>query len=201
MRTSPTNASEARRPSVCYFAIVLVRVAPLLLLLVMGCAKAAPNTSSMQDARTAGSDATVSFADAGVRVDAGASACLPQVKEAWGTPPLLSTTQFESSGSYTFYANLVDGPFQRLFISLRAGKGVFAGVPAPFSAIRYHSLAVRRDGLPDCLEVTAWTEDGTIMGLRHRAHPVEGIQFHPESFMTEHGKNILRNFLNTRGSP
>ncbi len=74
-------------------------------------------------------------------------------------------------------------------------KGIFAGLPNPFSAIRYHSLVVRRDGLPDCLEVTAWTDDGTIMGLRHRRYPVEGIQFHPESFMTEVGKDVLRNFL------
>jgi len=74
-------------------------------------------------------------------------------------------------------------------------QGVLAGLPNPFSAIRYHSLIVQREGLPDCLEVTAWTDDGTIMGLRHRQHPVEGVQFHPESFMTEVGKGILRNFL------
>ncbi len=73
--------------------------------------------------------------------------------------------------------------------------GVFRGLPNPFSAIRYHSLAVLRQGLPDSLEITAWTDDDTIMGLRHRRHPVEGVQFHPESFMTENGKDILRNFL------
>jgi anthranilate synthase/aminodeoxychorismate synthase-like glutamine amidotransferase len=76
-----------------------------------------------------------------------------------------------------------------------SGKGVFAGLPDPFSAIRYHSLVVKRESLPECLEITAWTDDGEIMGLRHRSHPVEGIQFHPESFMTEHGKDILANFL------
>ena len=74
-------------------------------------------------------------------------------------------------------------------------EGVLAGLPNPFSAIRYHSLAVSPEGLPDCLEVTAWTDDGTIMGLRHRRHPVEGVQFHPESFMTPVGKDLLRNFL------
>ncbi len=74
-------------------------------------------------------------------------------------------------------------------------QGVLAGLPNPFPAIRYHSLAVLRDGLPDCFEVTAWTADGTIMGLRHRHYPVEGVQFHPESFMTEVGKDVLRNFL------
>jgi len=81
-------------------------------------------------------------------------------------------------------------------------QGVFAGLPNPFSAIRYHSLIVQRDNLPDCLEVTAWTDDGTIMGLRHRQHPVEGVQFHPESFMTQAGKDLLKNFLQmsyTRG--
>ena len=76
------------------------------------------------------------------------------------------------------------------------GQGVFAGLDEPFSAIRYHSLMVKRQELPDCLEVTAWTDDGTIMGLRHRKYPVEGIQFHPESFMTPNGKELLKNFLN-----
>ena len=75
------------------------------------------------------------------------------------------------------------------------GQGIFTGLPNSFSAIRYHSLVVQREGLPDCLEVTAWTDDSTIMGLRHRQHPVVGVQFHPESFMTEVGKEILRNFL------
>jgi anthranilate synthase component 2 len=74
-------------------------------------------------------------------------------------------------------------------------QGVLAGLPNPFPAIRYHSLVVQRDGLPDCLEVVAWTDDDTIMGLRHRKYPVVGVQFHPESFMTEVGKDILRNFL------
>ena len=77
-------------------------------------------------------------------------------------------------------------------------RGVLAGLPNPFSAIRYHSLMVSREGLPDCLEVTAWTDDGTIMGLRHRQYQVEGIQFHPESFMTHDGKDVLRNFVEVR---
>jgi anthranilate synthase component 2 len=75
------------------------------------------------------------------------------------------------------------------------GRGVLEGLANPFPAIRYHSLAVMRKDLPDCLEVTAWTDNGIIMGLRHREYPVEGVQFHPESIMTEVGKDILRNFL------
>ena len=80
------------------------------------------------------------------------------------------------------------------------GKGVFAGLPDGFEATRYHSLVVDKATLPDCLEVTAWTEntDGSveeIMGLRHREHPVEGVQFHPESILTQHGHALLRNFL------
>ncbi len=78
-------------------------------------------------------------------------------------------------------------------------QGVLAGLPNPFSAIRYHSLIVQREGLPDCLEITAWTADGTIMGLRHCQYPVESVQFHPESFMTEVGKELLRNFLKGEG--
>ena len=81
-----------------------------------------------------------------------------------------------------------------------AGKGVFAGLPDGYEATRYHSLVVSQETLPDCLEVTAWTDnpDGSIdeiMGLRHREHPVEGVQFHPESILTEHGHALLRNFL------
>jgi anthranilate synthase component 2 len=75
------------------------------------------------------------------------------------------------------------------------GRGVFAGLPTPFHATRYHSLIVRRESLPDCLEVTAWLEDGTIMGLRHRSRPIEGVQFHPESIASEHGHALLQNFL------
>lgn len=75
------------------------------------------------------------------------------------------------------------------------GLGLFEGLDNPFSAIRYHSLIVEKETLPECLEVTAWTDDGTIMGLRHRQYPIQGIQFHPESFMTFGGIRILRNFL------
>ena len=75
------------------------------------------------------------------------------------------------------------------------GKGVLRGLPNPFEAIRYHSLSVQEEGLPDCLEVSARSESGVIMGVRHREHLVEGVQFHPESVMTAVGKDVLRNFL------
>ena len=75
------------------------------------------------------------------------------------------------------------------------GEGVLAGLPQPFEAIRYHSLVVYPETLPDGLETTAWTENGLIMGLRHKEHPVEGVQFHPESIMTPVGKDLLQNFL------
>jgi anthranilate synthase/aminodeoxychorismate synthase-like glutamine amidotransferase len=77
-------------------------------------------------------------------------------------------------------------------------SGVFYGLPNPFLATRYHSLAVERETLPDCLEVTAWTEDGEIMGLRHKEMHVEGVQFHPESILTESGMELLANFLEIR---
>jgi anthranilate synthase/aminodeoxychorismate synthase-like glutamine amidotransferase len=75
------------------------------------------------------------------------------------------------------------------------GKGVFRGIEDPFEATRYHSLLIRRESLPDCFEITAWTDEGEIMGVRHREHLVEGIQFHPESILTRVGKDILKNFL------
>ena len=77
-----------------------------------------------------------------------------------------------------------------------AGMGVFAGLPSPFTATRYHSLAIERDSLPECLEITAWTADGEIMGVRHKTLAVEGVQFHPESVLSEHGHMLLQNFLN-----
>ena len=83
-------------------------------------------------------------------------------------------------------------------------QGVFSGLAEPFEATRYHSLVARRDTLPDCLEVTAWTHqdngaEDEIMGLRHKQHPTEGVQFHPESIKTQHGRDLLQNFLSLAG--
>ncbi len=77
------------------------------------------------------------------------------------------------------------------------GVGVFKDIPSPYTVIRYHSLAIERETLPDCLEVTAWTADGELMGVRHKDFQVEGVQFHPESILSEHGHALLKNFLNT----
>jgi anthranilate synthase/aminodeoxychorismate synthase-like glutamine amidotransferase len=80
------------------------------------------------------------------------------------------------------------------------GRTIFAGLPDPFTATRYHSLVVARETLPACLEISAWTDEGVIMGLRHRQHALEGVQFHPESILTSSGKALLRNFLERSGS-
>lgn len=78
------------------------------------------------------------------------------------------------------------------------GVGIFSGVPDPFVATRYHSLVISPDQLPAELEITAWTDDGVIMGVRHRAHPVEGVQFHPESILTEQGERVIRNWMEAK---
>jgi len=78
---------------------------------------------------------------------------------------------------------------------LHDGKTVYTGLPNPFEATRYHSLIIRKASMPDCLEITAWTDRGEIMGVRHKSYPVEGVQFHPESILTTVGKELLRNFL------
>jgi anthranilate synthase component 2 len=78
------------------------------------------------------------------------------------------------------------------------GRSVFARLPDPFTATRYHSLVVERASVPESLEISAWTDDGIVMGLRHRQYPLEGVQFHPESILTSVGKDLLRNFLEGR---
>lgn len=81
------------------------------------------------------------------------------------------------------------------------GTGLFAGLPSPLQGTRYHSLVVEKESLPDCLEITATLDDGTIMGLQHKTLPIHGVQFHPESIASEHGHDLLQNFLNTAKVP
>jgi anthranilate synthase component II len=128
--------------------------------------------------------------------EAGISVAL--IRELGGTVPILGVCLGHQAIGAAYGGAVVRAP-QVMHGKLSAihhdGAGVFAGLPPAFQATRYHSLIVRRDDLPDSLEVTAWTADGLIMGLRHRTLPVEGVQFHPESIMTEAGKALLKNFL------
>lgn len=80
-------------------------------------------------------------------------------------------------------------------------KGLFQGIPTPFHATRYHSLVLKPDSIPDCFEISAWTEDGTVMGIQHLEYPICGVQFHPESILTEHGKELIARFLSSLKSP
>jgi anthranilate synthase/aminodeoxychorismate synthase-like glutamine amidotransferase len=104
----------------------------------------------------------------------------------------LQCVAFSYGGEIVRAPELVHGKTSRI---RHDGHGIFKGLPSPFKAVRYHSLVADSATLPDCLEITASTDDGLIMGLRHRSYPIEGVQFHPESILTEHGKALLQNFL------
>ncbi len=132
-----------------------------------------------------------------------AGICLSLIERVAGRIPMLGVCLGHQSIGQAFGARVVragaimHGKTSPVFHN---GRGVFAGLPSPYTATRYHSLIVAADGLPDCFEVTAWTqrEDGSrdeIMGMRHRELPIEGVQFHPESILTEHGHALLKNFL------
>ena len=134
-----------------------------------------------------------------------AGICLPlTLAAAEANIPLLGVCLGHQTIGQAFGGNVVrakDIVHGKMGIMHHAGKGVFGGLPSPFAATRYHSLIVDRDSLPDCLEVTAWLDDGTIMGLRHREKLIEGVQFHPESIASEHGHHLLRNFLDAAKVP
>ena len=120
------------------------------------------------------------------------------IQEFAGKIPLLGVCLGHQSIGYAFGGDIVHAKTMmhgKLSPIHHAGRGVFTGLPNPLTATRYHSLAIRRETLPDCLEVTAWTDDGEIMGVRHKTLDVEGVQFHPESIMTECGHDLLRNFI------
>ena len=132
-----------------------------------------------------------------------AGVSLEVIEELGATTPILGVCLGHQSigqaygGRVVRAGNIMHGKTSRI---RHEGKGVFAGLPDGYEATRYHSLVVEKSSLPDALEVTAWTENGDgsveeIMGLRHREHPVEGVQFHPESILTEHGHALLKNFL------
>ena len=131
-----------------------------------------------------------------------AGVCLPLIRSAPADMPILGVCLGHQSIGQAFGGDVIraktlmhgkTSPIEH------AGQSLFAGLPSPFTATRYHSLAVKRETLPDCLEVTAWTADGEIMGLQHRSRPIHGVQFHPESIATEHGHAMLANFLEIAG--
>ena len=131
--------------------------------------------------------------EAGISVDA--------IKEFASKIPILGVCLGHQSIGYAFGGEIVHAKqlmHGKVSAVHHADTGVFSGLPNPFNATRYHSLAIRRETLPACLDVTAWTDDGEIMGVRHKTLAVQGVQFHPESIMTEHGHALLDNFLKGR---
>jgi len=127
-----------------------------------------------------------------------AGICIEVIKQLYATIPILGVCLGHQAICHAFGAEVVRA--QRIMHGktsqiINDGRTIFQGLPNPFVAGRYHSLIVKRDSLPDCLEISAETEQGEIMGIRHKAYPVEGVQFHPESILTPNGKRILKNFL------
>jgi len=152
---------------------------------------------TVQEAMASGADGIV--LSPGPCDPAQAGICLALTRAAAGAGlPLLGvclghqTIGAAFGGHVIRHTEIVHG---KMGVILHQGKGVFAGLPSPLAGTRYHSLVVERTTLPDCLEITAELADGTIMGLRHRGLPIEGVQFHPESIRSEHGHAMLRNFL------
>lgn len=127
-----------------------------------------------------------------------AGICLELIQEASPTIPILGVCLGHQAIGEAFGGEVVRAPVPvhgKLSAMHHEGKSVFAGLANPFNATRYHSLIVKRESLPDCLEITAQTQDGLIMGLKHRSLNVHGVQFHPESIASEHGHALLKNFL------
>jgi anthranilate synthase/aminodeoxychorismate synthase-like glutamine amidotransferase len=132
----------------------------------------------------------------GVPADAGIT--IEVVREFAGKVPILGVCLGHQAIGEAFGGRVTRAPYLmhgKTSEICHDSRTIFRGLPYRFKATRYHSLVVKKEGLPDCLEVTATTPDGVIMGLRHKKFPIEGVQFHPESIMTEHGKALLENFL------
>jgi len=128
--------------------------------------------------------------EAGISVDA--------IKEFAGRMPILGVCLGHQSVAYAYGAEIIRA--DRLLHGKTSeihhdGKGIYKNIPDPFEATRYHSLLVNKKTLPDIFEITAWTDKGEIMGIRHKEHLIEGVQFHPESILTKHGKDLLKNFI------
>lgn len=127
-----------------------------------------------------------------------AGICLELIRKNQGRLPILGVCLGHQAIGQAYGGKVVRAPAPmhgKVSRITHNGRGIFAGIPSPFTATRYHSLAVAREGLPNCFEITAESEDGVIQGLAHMSHPVFGVQFHPESIHSEHGHAILRNFL------
>ena len=123
---------------------------------------------------------------------------VPLIRELSGRIPILGVCLVHQSIGQAFGGKIIHARelmHGKTSLIHHLGRGVFTGLPSPFIATRYHSLVIERETLPDCLEITAWTEDGEIMGVKHKTLEVEGVQFHPESILTEYGHEMLRNFL------
>ena len=127
-----------------------------------------------------------------------AGVSVPTIREFAGKLPILGVCLGHQSIGQAFGGRIVHAKelmHGKTSLIHHKDQGVFRGLPNPFTATRYHSLVIERESLPDCLEVTAWTEDGEIMGVRHRQFAVQGVQFHPESVLTEYGHELLANFI------
>lgn len=123
---------------------------------------------------------------------------VPLIKQFAGKIPLLGVCLGHQSIGQAFGGNIIHAKqlmHGKTSLIYHNDVGVFKGLPNPYTATRYHSLVIEKETLPDCLEITAWTEDGEIMGVRHKTLAIEGVQFHPESILTEYGHELLNNFL------